>query len=185
MNSNKTSSKGNNVCHGPGLVQVYTGNGKGKTTAALGLCLRAVGAGWRVLVVQFMKGQDTSELAALQMLGCQVETRRYGAGRLVRKPTLEDRAAARLGLSEAAVLLKCGDFQLVVLDEANMAVHHQLFSIDELLAAVDGRAAHTEVAITGRNAHPQLLAKADLVTEMREVKHYYKKGVAARTGAEF
>ncbi len=168
-----------------GRLQVYTGDGKGKTTAALGLTLRAVGAGWRVLFAQFAKNRDCAELAALRRLGESVQIRRYGSERfLVDPPTPAERQAARAGLREVAELMREPNFDLVILDEANIAVRYNLFSVDELLSAIDGRASGTEVAVTGRHAHPTLLTQADLVTEMRKVKHYFDRGLAARRGIE-
>jgi cob(I)alamin adenosyltransferase len=168
-----------------GCVQVYTGNGKGKTTAAFGLALRAAGAGLRVFIVQFMKGQPTSELAAIENLADRVTVRRYGRERFIATaPAPEDIAAARQGLADAVQAVASGHYDMVVLDEANMAVHFRLFSVDALLDLIAAKAAHVELVITGRNAAPRLIERADLVTEMREVKHYYSTGVPARRGIE-
>lgn len=168
-----------------GRVQVYTGDGKGKTTAALGLALRAAGAGIRVLVIQFAKASDASEHQALTRFPDRIELRRFGGPEfIVGEPTHDDITAAREGLDHARRALISGDYPLVILDEANIAVHFGLFTIDELLAAIGARAPHVEVVVTGRRAHPKLLDRADLVTEMREIKHYYSAGVRARRGIE-
>jgi cob(I)alamin adenosyltransferase len=166
-----------------GRFHLYTGDGKGKTTAALGLALRARGAGLRVCVVQFAKGRQCSELAALERLG--VSVRRFGQPRFIRgTPDASDIAVARQGLAEARAVLAEGTFDVVILDEASIAVHCGLFGANELLDAVGARAPHVEVVVTGRNAHPKLIECADLVTEMREVRHYYHHGVLARKGIE-
>lgn len=168
-----------------GYVQVYTGDGKGKTTAAIGLAVRALGAGFRVYIAQFAKGMHYSELDALRTFGDKVEVHQCGRDCFIRRePAEEDRSMARAGLEEARVALVSGAFDLVVLDEANIAVHFGLFSIDQLLELLDLRPAGVELVITGRRAHPRLLERADLVTEMREIRHYYAAGVQARTGIE-
>ena len=166
-----------------GLLQVYTGDGKGKTTAALGLALRARGAGLRVFVGQFAKGRDCSELASLERLG--VTVRQFGRPQFIHgPPSAADLAAARGGLEEARAALAGGAFDLVILDEASVAVQCGLFPVNELLAVLAARAAAVEAVVTGRGAHPKLVEVADLVTEMREVKHYYRDGVKARKGIE-
>jgi cob(I)alamin adenosyltransferase len=168
-----------------GYVQVYTGDGKGKTTAALGLALRAAGAGHRVFFAQFAKGMYYSELQALERFSDLITVRQYGRRCFIRgEPGEEDRRLARTGLAEAKVEMLSGRYQLVVLDEASIAVYFGLFSIDDLLEVVEVRPTEVELVITGRRAHERLLAVADLVTEMREVKHYYQQGVAARKGIE-
>lgn len=166
-----------------GLLQIYTGAGKGKTTAALGLALRARGAGLRVYVGQFAKGRECSEIAALERLG--VTVRQFGRPQFIHGPPgSADLEAARRGLDEARAVLAAGAFDLVVLDEACVALQCGLFPVNELLDALAGRAAGVEVVLTGRGAHPKLVECADLVTEMREVKHYYRNGIQARKGIE-
>ena len=167
-----------------GMVQVYTGDGKGKTTAALGLAIRALGAGKRVFIAQFVKGMRYSELNLLERLD-GLDMRRYGRECfIVKKPEQADIDLARHGLSEVTAILKEGRYDLVILDEASIALHYDLFSLEELLAAINGRAPRVEVVVTGRYAPQGLIDAADLVTEMREVKHYYAKGVQAREGIE-
>ena len=168
-----------------GCVHIYTGNGKGKTTAALGLCLRAVGAGFRVYMAQFMKSGEYSELIALKRLGHQVTVEQFGTGRFVRgKPSEEDRQAALQGFEAAKAALASGDFQMVILDESMVALHQGLLSREQLDTWIDMRPETVELVLTGRNAPPEIFARVDLVTEMREVKHYYQNGVTARVGIE-
>jgi cob(I)alamin adenosyltransferase len=166
-------------------VQVYTGDGKGKTTAALGLALRAAGAGLRVFIAQFAKGTEAAELASLARFADLVTVRQYGLRRFLREPPApEDIAAAREGLREAREAVASGRWDVVILDEANIATHFGLFTVEELLEVVDRAAGRVEIVVTGRKADPRLIERADLVTEMREVKHYYAKGAAARRGIE-
>jgi cob(I)alamin adenosyltransferase len=168
-----------------GYLQVYTGNGKGKTTAALGLTLRAAGAGLRIWFAQFIKSGCYSEITALHHFADNVSVHQYGDGAFIpHHPTPLQIEQAQAGLSQTAAALRSGDYDLVILDEANAAVSVGLFSIHTLLQALTERHEATEAVVTGRDAHPQLLQLADLVTEMREVKHYYQRGCAARIGIE-
>lgn len=168
-----------------GYVQVYTGDGKGKTTAALGLAVRAAGAGLRVFIAQFVKGMHYSELETLSRLQDRITVRQYGRACFIRnQPEAEDVSAAREGLEEVRRILHGGLHQVVILDEANIAVHYRLFSAEDLAELVSERPPDVELVITGRNAHPKVLEVADLVTEMKEVKHYYRRGVEARPGIE-
>ena len=168
-----------------GYVHVYTGEGKGKTTAALGLALRAAGAGWKVFIAQFLKGQDSSELVALERFAEEITVRQYGrAGFITGAPEPCDIDRARHGLAECTEAIASGDYSLVVLDEANVAVKLGLFSVDDLLAVIDARPEGVELVVTGRDADRRVINRADLVTEMREVKHYYQQGVQGRSGIE-
>jgi cob(I)alamin adenosyltransferase len=168
-----------------GYVQVYTGNGKGKTTAAIGLAIRAAGAGLPVFFAQFVKGMKYSEIGALERYADLIAVRQYGRGCFItREAEKEDIEQSRKGLADSAEALKTGNYRLVILDEACIAVHYKLFSIDDLLQVIDRRKADCEVVVTGRYAPQELLDMADLVTEMKEIKHYYAKGVQARTGIE-
>ena len=168
-----------------GYLQVYTGDGKGKTTAALGLALRAAGAGLRVFIAQFAKGTDCAELRSLALLADRIEVRQYGLRGFIRgKPKPEDIEAARHGLAEAREAIASGTFDVIILDEANIATWFGLFTVDELLALVELAGGRTEIVITGRKADPRIIERADLVTEMREVRHYHAKGVQARPGIE-
>ena len=168
-----------------GFVQIYTGDGKGKTTAALGLALRAAGAGLRVYFGQFIKNGDYSELQALARFADCITIRQFGLGRFVgRKPAPEDREAAGQGLQEIRRALVSGAYDLVIGDEANVAASRGLIEEADLLALIDLRPPQVELVLTGRGAPAVVLARADLVTEMRAVRHYYDRGVAARVGIE-
>ena len=168
-------------------IQVYTGDGKGKTTAAVGLALRALGAGWRVCFIQFFKGQPSAELDMLQRAGGDHFTLlRFGAAHFVfGEPAAEDCVEAQRGLAAARQAVTHGAFDLVVLDEINHATQLKLISIPELLALLDARPVSVELVLTGRHAAPELLERADLVSEMRGLKHYYTRQVHARSGIEF
>jgi cob(I)alamin adenosyltransferase len=167
-----------------GCLQVYTGNGKGKTTAAIGLAVRALGAGMKVFFGQFVKYGEYSEIAVLTSLENLV-LRQYGAeGFIMGKPAASDIAAAARGASDAKDALAGGDFGLVVLDEVNVAYSLGMISLPELLAIAAARNDRTELVMTGRGAPQELVEAADLVTEMREVKHYFNAGLKARKGIE-
>lgn len=167
-----------------GCVQVYTGNGKGKTTASIGLAVRALGAELRVFFAQFLKSGTYSESSILGGLN-NLTYRQYGTGQFImRKPTEEDRVAARAGIEDAREALRSGAYDVVILDEANVACSLGLIAEDDLLTVASERPERTELVFTGRGAPPRLIEIADLVTEMREVKHYYRQGIAARKGIE-
>jgi len=168
-----------------GYVQVYTGNGKGKTTAALGLALRAVGAGLKVYIAQFVKGMKYSELDSLSRLSDSITIKQYGRDCFIFKdPDKEDIRVAREGLEEVKKIMDSGEYQMIILDEANIATYYNLFTVDELLDFIRAKPEDVEVIITGRMADPRIIEEADLVTEMKEIKHYYQKGVQARDGIE-
>jgi cob(I)alamin adenosyltransferase len=170
-----------------GLIQVYTGDGKGKTTCALGLALRAVGQGLRVLMVQFLKGRDTGEAKAVSRLAPDMTLRSFGRPVLVnlQSPAPEDLALAREALGLAKEAIQAGEHDLVILDEINVALAYRLVSLEEVLEMLKTRPGWVEVVLTGRQAPPELLELADLVTEMRPLKHYYEAGVPARRGIEW
>ncbi len=168
-----------------GYVQVYTGDGKGKTTAAFGLALRAVGAGLRVFIAQFVKNSKYSEIKAVERLGDAITLRQYGRGHFLnRKPDEADIRSARKGLEEVQRLMCSGVYNIIILDEVNIATYYNLFSVEDLLAFMGARPDHVELVLTGRKADPRIIEAADLVTEMKEVKHYYQQGVKARVGIE-
>lgn len=168
-----------------GYIQIYTGNGKGKTTAAIGLTLRAVGAGKKVFFAQFVNGQVYSEIKALQQYAPAVVVKQYGLDCfIVKQPKQEDIDVARRGLQEVSEVIISGQYDVVVLDEANIAIFYSLFSANELIDVLKRKPVETEIIITGRYAVPELIEIADLVTEMQEIKHYYSKGVKARVGIE-
>lgn len=167
-----------------GYVQVYTGNGKGKTTASLGLALRAAGAGLKVLIVQFLKNGDYSEIKALSVFE-NITIEQYGLGRFVKgKPTKEDIASGAKGYQKLCESLKANTYDVVIAEEANIACMCNLISEEELLALIDMKPDNVELVITGRGATKKVIERADLVTEMKEIKHYYKQGVTARVGIE-
>ncbi|PLX00511.1 MAG: cob(I)yrinic acid a,c-diamide adenosyltransferase [Marinilabiliales bacterium] len=169
-----------------GKVHVYTGNGKGKTTAALGIALRAVGAGKEVFFAQFVKGMRYAEVEAIDMYIPGIKIQQFGLECFIEKaPTKEDIEKARHGLEVVTEILKEGKYDLVVLDEANIALYYKLFSVEELLLALNCRSENVEVVITGRYSPEALNEYADLVTEMKEIKHYYNDGLQARKGIEF
>lgn len=170
-----------------GLVQVYTGDAKGKTTAAVGLAVRAAGAGLRVAFVQFVKGGErSSELAMLERLGVRVERpAEHSTGLLADGLTDHDRRAAAQAWTIARDAIGSGDYDLVVCDELNIAVRHGLVAEAEVLAALDGRPAHVEVVLTGRGVTEAIAERADLVTEMTLRKHPFEQGIAARRGIEY
>jgi len=167
-----------------GYIQVYTGNGKGKTTAALGISLRAVCAGNKVFFGQFMKGQDYSELKAPSLLpGLEME--QFGGCCFVcGKPSEKDISDARRGLERMREVLASGKYDVVVFDEINTSMFFNLVSVEEVLQVLDLKPEGTEVILTGRYAPDAIVDRADLVTEMKEIKHYYNKGVDARVGIE-
>ena len=168
-----------------GYVQIYTGDGKGKTTAAIGLAIRALGAGWRVFIAQFLKAGAYSEHKALAQFSDHLTIKTYGRNVFIKgKPEDEDRRLAQKACEEISEVVASGRYRLVILDEANVAVHYGLISVDQILELINRRADAVELVITGRYAHPRLIDRADLVTEMREVKHYFARGIKAREGVE-
>ena len=168
-----------------GYIPVYTGNGKGKTTAALGLAIRAAGAGLKVFIAQFNKKGDYSEIKALKRFADLITVEQYGLGRFTDgKPLPEDIEAARKGLKRVKSILSAGEYQVVVLEEANVATKYGLFSVQDLLSVMLAKPDTVELVITGRGASPRIIENADLVTEMKAVKHYYQKGIRARIGIE-
>jgi len=169
-----------------GFIQVYTGNGKGKTTAAFGLALRSVGAGKKVFIAQFIKGMPYSEIEAVHKFLPGITIKQFGLDCFIlNNPTDKDVKAAQFGLSEVSKIIASGDFDLVILDEACIALHYNLFTVHELIRIIKAKPEAMEIVITGRYAPAELIELADLVTDMNEVKHYYKLGVEARKGIEF
>ncbi|TWJ18795.1 cob(I)yrinic acid a,c-diamide adenosyltransferase [Geobacter argillaceus] len=170
-----------------GCVQVYTGNGKGKTTAALGLALRAVGRELMVCIVQFMKGGGPyGEHLVAERLAPYLTIVTTGRKGWVKQdgPAAEDRQLAEEGLVLAREILTGGTYDLVILDEINGAVAYGLLDVEPVLELIRLKPSRVELVLTGRNAHEKIIEAADLVTEMREIKHYYKAGVPARVGIE-
>lgn len=169
-----------------GFVQVYTGDGKGKTTAALGLALRAVGAGYRVRIIQFMKGRQYSESGALKKYSRQVEVFQTGRTRCIRREevTNKDSREAQRGLNLAFEFLNDEKIDILILDEILVAYLFGLVPLEKILELIDQKPNNLELILTGRGAPLAIIEKADLVTEMREIKHYYQRGVSARKGIE-
>jgi cob(I)alamin adenosyltransferase len=167
-----------------GYIQVYTGNGKGKTTACLGLALRAAGAGLKVYIAQFLKSGDYSEIKALSRFE-NITIEQFGMGKFVKgRPSEEELAAGKAGYLKLCEILKQGKHDVVIAEEGNVAVMCNILSEKEILDLMDMKPDTIELVITGRGATAAIIEKADLVTEMQEIKHYYKKGVAARVGIE-
>lgn len=170
-----------------GMIHVYTGNGKGKTTAALGLACRAVGHGCKVFIIQFMKGNiEYGELETARRLAPHLTIRQMGRESFVSRenPDPEDVRLAQEALALAREVMMGGDYDIVVLDEINVAVDFGLIEKEAVLKLIDERPPHLELILTGRNAAQELIERADLVTEMVEVKHYYQKGIQSREGIE-
>ncbi len=170
-----------------GFIQVYTGNGKGKTTAALGLALRAAGSGFKTYIAQFLKGQPSGEIEAAKRLLPLVRIEQFGReGFITVKvgPDEEDLSRARAGLEKALEAMLSGEYRIVVLDEVNTAVHFKILPEKDVLDFLDKRPAGVEVVLTGRYAPDSFIARADLVTEMNCLKHYFDRGVKAREGIE-
>ncbi len=169
-----------------GYVHVYTGNGKGKTTAAFGLAMRAAGRGMRVCVIQFMKPDaGYGEQISARKLGIEVHA--FGTNRFVNRnnPAKEDVERARNALALAGEKVRSGEYDIVILDEVNVAMDFGLIPVNDVLSILDEVPERTEVILTGRYAPDVIVERADLVTEMREVKHYFRRGVMARKGIEF
>lgn len=190
-----------------GYVQVYTGNGKGKTTAAIGLAIRALGAGKRVLLLQFMKSKVYSEHNILPQISPDLHLETLGkpffvakegsltAEKLAKwgsevvvfppgKPPADYVAVAVQGIARAKAAVSNGKYDLVILDEINVAMFFELVSWQQVEDVINSKLENVELVLTGRGASPELIERADLVTEMREIKHYYQQGVEARLGIE-
>lgn len=173
-----------------GLLMVYTGDGKGKTTAALGMCVRAAGYDWRVCLIQFVKGSwKYGELKGLKKLEPNVELHVIGEGFVGilddTKSFEEHRAAAQRGVLLAVEKISSGTYPLIILDELNVAFQLGLVTLDEFEQILSARGEKQHLVITGRGAPDWLIAKADLVTEMREIKHPYQKGILAQKGVDW
>ncbi|MBA3016406.1 MAG: cob(I)yrinic acid a,c-diamide adenosyltransferase [Proteobacteria bacterium] len=166
------------------LTILYTGRGKGKTTAALGQVLRAAGHGFKICVIQFIKGKSTGESNACASLD-MVDFHVMGSGFTWRQDPDETKRAAEAGWSLAEKMINAGQHDLVVLDEVTYLVEHQLIAEDRILKLIRERPSHVHLVLTGRDASQKLIDQADLVTEMIEVKHPYAAGVKAQQGIEF
>jgi cob(I)alamin adenosyltransferase len=170
-----------------GLVQVYTGNGKGKTTASFGLALRAIGRGLKVYIIQFIKGGfDYGELYIADKLP-GLTLKAYGRGKFIseKKPDKIDVDLAIAALKEAQDVIKSGEVDVVILDEINVALNLKLVEIEKVLKLIKEKPEKMEIVLTGRNAPVEIVQAADLVTEMIEIKHPYNAGFKARKGIEY
>lgn len=167
-----------------GYIHVYTGNGKGKTTAAFGLAVRALCAGYRVYIGQFVKSMKYNETKLTEYFST-ICIEQLGRGCYIhRKPDLEDVRMAQVALEHCAEILRSGEYDLVILDELSIALHFGLVQVDDVITVLKNRHPKVEVVVTGRYAPQELIDMADLVTEMTEVKHYYQKGVLSRNGID-
>ena len=168
-----------------GYIQLYTGNGKGKTTAALGLALRAVGAGKKVYIAQFVKGMHYSELDSLIRFP-EIELKQFGLDCFIKNiPTQKDIDAARKGFSEVSEIIIQNNYNLVILDELCIALYYHLIELLDVIILLKSKPTEQEIIITGRYAPFELYEIADLITEMKEVKHYFEMGIEARKGIEY
>ncbi|MCS7286184.1 MAG: cob(I)yrinic acid a,c-diamide adenosyltransferase [Anaerolineae bacterium] len=170
-----------------GLIEVYTGDGKGKTTAALGLALRAAGHGLKTCIIQFMKGwPNYGELKSVGNIP-EITLRQFGGPHFVDRnnPSLQDIEMAHEALEEARRAMLSGQYDIIVLDEINVALDFGLLSLEEVIALLEEKPEGVELILTGRNAHPEIIKRAHLVTEMKEVKHPYREGIVARKGIDY
>jgi len=172
-----------------GLLMVFTGNGKGKTSAAMGVALRGVGQGFKVLMIQFIKGSwHYGELDSAPMLGGNFEIRPMGRGFVkvgTEKPDPEDVRLVEQAWDAALEALQSGRYGLVILDEINYAIHYGMLPIERVVAGVAARPSGVHVIATGRNAHPHLIEAADLVSEVKEIKHPFQQGILAQRGIDY
>ena len=170
-----------------GLVQLYTGDGKGKTTAAVGLAMRAIGKDLNVLMVQFLKGRHYGEIETARRLSDRFKIIQSGLDEFVKRgePSPEDLRLAHQGLEIAREAIMSGGYDMVILDEINVAVDLGVLAVEEVLPLIDDRPPGVELVLTGRDAPGEFLERADLVTEMKKIRHYYDKGVKMREGIEY
>ncbi|MCW9066594.1 MAG: cob(I)yrinic acid a,c-diamide adenosyltransferase [Ignavibacteriaceae bacterium] len=170
-----------------GFVQIYTGNGKGKSTAAIGQAVRAAGFGARTYIAQFMKEFPYNELISLKYLSKWITIEQFGGDEFVYKKELpgeEELTKARKGLLTSKEKMLSGDYDLIILDEAIVAIYFKLIETKDLIEFIKTKPTNLEIILTGRYCPEELIELADLVTEMKEVKHYYQKGITSRKGIE-
>ena len=168
-----------------GYTHIYTGNGKGKTTAAFGFAVRAAGNGMKVFIGQFVKGMIYSEIKAIKNFSPQIITKQYGLECFInRKPTKDDIIAAQKGFAEIQQIISSNEYDIVILDEINIALYYNLIELEDVISLIKNKPQQLELILTGRYAPKEIIELADLATEMKEVKHYYEKGVLAREGIE-
>ncbi len=173
-----------------GYIQIYTGDGKGKTTASLGLALRALGHGWNVLIIQFTKGDcgtSYGEIISASKYLPNLEVVQFGMDRVVYSHNIciSDYKEAKRGWEFAKEAINSGKYQLIILDELNICVDMNMIKVSSVKEALLNKPENLEIVLTGRNAHPELKALAHLVTEMKPIKHYFDIGVMAREGVEY
>lgn len=167
------------------MIQVYTGNGKGKTSAALGLAIRAAGAGLKIYIGQFLKGKKSSELKSLKKIS-NIKVEQFGSKCFIKRgPTKKDRELAKKGLIKVKEILTRKLFDVVILDEINVALNLRLISQKEVIELINNMPKKIELILTGCNAPKKIIRIADLVSEIKELKHYFKKGIKARRGIEY
>ncbi len=170
-----------------GLVQVYTGNGKGKTSAAFGLALRAIGRGLKVYIIQFIKGGfDYGELYVIDRLP-NLTLKAFGQGKFITEfpPSSKDKEIAKETLQLAKEVVQSGEYDIVILDEINVALSLHLIKTEEVIELIKNKPKHVELVLTGRYAPKEIIEIADLVTEMKEIKHPFQKGIPPRKGIEY
>ena len=191
-----------------GLIQVYTGEGKGKTSASLGLSLRAVGQGFSAYIIQFMKSGDTGELFSVKKYIPNIKIAQFGKdalaekqlkmfefdgacdiggtdGRFIFLPDAAEREPARRALEHASNVIKSGKYNLVILDEINCALAKKLIDISDVIRLLDEKPEDVEIILTGRNAPQEIMNRADYVSEIKQVKHPWEQGIGARSGIEY
>ena len=171
-------------------IQIYTGDGKGKTTASLGLALRALGHGWKVLIIQFTKGDSATsygEIATSSKFLPNLDVVQFGMDRVCysHNVCMDDYKEAKKGWEFAKNAIQSGEYQLIILDEINICTSMNMIKVSEVKEALMNKPENLEIVLTGRYAHPELKAMAHLVTEMKPIKHYFDMGVMARQGIEY
>ena len=167
-----------------GYIQVYTGDGKGKTTAAIGLAVRAAGAGLKVFFAQFIKNRRCSEHRALERFRDFITVKQYGRGFIRGRSSTRIKAIIERGFKEVREIVQSGEYDIVILDEINVALHYGLIKLADIIELLENRPPDIEIVLTGRYAPKEIIKKADLVTEFKKIKHYIDKGVRARVGIE-
>lgn len=168
-----------------GYIQVYTGDGKGKTTAALGLAIRALGAGLRVYIGQFVKGLYYSELKLFSKWKSTIKIEQFGRGCFIKKqPSKKDIECASKGFEKIKKIIDSKKYDIVILDELSIALYYKLINLGDVIKMLKSKPPSVEIVITGRRAPGEIIEIADLVTDMKEIKHYYNEGIKARVGIE-
>lgn len=170
-----------------GYIHIYTGNGKGKTTAALGLALRAAGAGLKTYIAQFMKEYPYSEINSLRLLSDFITVEQFCGDEFVYKKQLPDETEIRKaidGLNKAKIMMLSGEYDLIILDEVLVSIYFKLLTVEQIKEFLEQKPERVELILTGRYCPEILYEKADLITEMKEIKHYYSKGITSRKGIE-